>query len=76
MQYNDYIVFEDTIPYYNEWIPKTTTKDGLYSMNNLNKYFIQHKETKAKKWMVDTKYCDYYGYNSTYNWNSFLKRMS
>jgi len=27
------------------------------------------------KYMVDTKYCDFFGYNSTYNWNSFFRVM-
>ena len=74
---NDYVIIEDTIPYYKYWNPKCTTKDGLFIYNYclLNYFKKYEKSDKCNKWMVDTKYCDYIGYNSTYNWNAILRRM-
>ncbi len=76
LQAGDYLIVEDTNPY----IPAGTdasglTPDyaafGLAKMKAVREFIEQHPDD----YRVDSHYCDYYGYNTTWNWNSFLKRI-
>lgn len=72
----DYVIVEDTNPI----IPVTSgfsTKDdmgaeyGLDKMNEVNQFLHLHPDN----YLVDTFYTDMFGYNTTWNWNAFLKRQ-
>lgn len=69
----DYLVVEDTAP----WIPGTfgTTDDdrewGQWKWEQIQGFFQQHQQS----YRVDRYYTDFFGYNGTWNWNGFLKRV-
>jgi cephalosporin hydroxylase len=53
----DYLIIEDTI--YSPYIPN-------------DKYEDSHKFASLGKYMVDSKYCDMWGYNNSWNMNTIL----
>ena len=78
----DYIIIEDT-----SFLNPTTNGMGLdlfpelgcqhpqnpaAKMNELRKFMEQNEG----KYLVDTFFTDFYGYNATYNWNGFIKRVA
>lgn len=68
----DYFIVEDTNPL-GPASPEVIADDGMYKVFGNKKYdevstFIQ----LFPKFKVDTKYCDHYGYNSSWQWNSVL----
>ena len=63
----DYVVIEDTIPYY--W---TDMNNGMNKLVDLKNYFGDENENKEPEWLVDTYFCDMFGYNSTFNWNGYF----
>jgi len=61
----DYVIIEDTLKV-----------DEIHQGEDpWEKYKDLPKLFDNDKYMVDSKYCDFFGYNSTYNWNSFFRVM-
>ena len=69
----DYLIVEDTNP----WIPGNFGKDedeaewGDWKWQELQGFFDQHVD----EYLVDRYYTDFFGYNGTWNWNGYVKRM-
>ena len=76
MQKGDYFIIEDTCPDsplvggqgmlkgdYQKW--------GTSKLKLLKEFLYKHKEYYA----VDSYYTDFFGYNGTYNWNGYIKRI-
>ncbi len=77
LQPGDYLIVEDTNPE----IPAATGAAGLpdayepfgtAKLEELTRFLQTHRHAYA----VDTYYTDFFGYNATWNWNSYLRRMS
>lgn len=72
-QSGDYLIIEDTIP----WIPGTFGKSdgekewGDWKWQEIRQFFGNHEAD----YRVDRYYTDFFGYNGTWNWNGFVKRM-
>jgi cephalosporin hydroxylase len=78
-QPGDYLVIEDTVP----WIPGTfgpaTEADeadtaaewGDWKWKEIEAFFAAHGDA----YRVDRYYTDFFGYNGTWNWNGFVRRM-
>lgn len=70
---DDYLIVEDTNP----WIPGNFGENGEgpqwgdWKWQELQGFFSQY----AEQYQVDRYYTDFFGYNGTWNWNGFLKRM-
>lgn len=73
LQPGDYMIVEDTIP----WIPGTFGQQasdqewGEWKWEEISRFFSRH----ADRYRVDRYYTDLFGYNGTWNWNGFLKRV-
>jgi cephalosporin hydroxylase len=76
LQSGDYLVIEDTDPR----IPAATGADsipdeyepwGLAKMNEIRQFLQTYEDHYA----IDSYYTDFFGYNSTWNWNGFIKRL-
>lgn len=74
MQAGDYLIMEDTIP----CIPASFNTDrmadvdwGDWKWQELNLFLERH----AAEYLVDRYYTDFFGYNATWNWNGFFKRV-
>lgn len=69
----DYLIIEDTIP----WIPGTFGDSdcdrewGDWKWQEIRKFFADHDSA----YRVDRYYTDFFGYNGTWNWNGFVKRV-
>jgi len=72
----DYLVIEDTIP----WMPGTfgpaseageSEAWGDWKWREIETFFAEH----AEHYRVDRYYTDFFGYNATWNWNGFVKRL-
>jgi cephalosporin hydroxylase len=71
----DYLVIEDTIP----WIPGSfgpaetdeTPEWGDWKRKAVESFFADHGDD----YRVDRYYTDFFGYNGTWNWNGFVRRM-
>jgi cephalosporin hydroxylase len=75
----DYLVIEDTIP----WIPGAfgpATDDstaaasaqwGDWKWQAVEAFFVEH----GAAYRVDRYYTDFFGYNATWNWNGFVRRV-
>ena len=69
----DYLLIEDTIP----WIPGTfgrTGEDkdwGDWKWREIQAFFAEHEAD----YRIDRYYVDFFGYNATWNWNGFVKRV-
>ena len=69
----DYLIVEDIVP----WIPgsfgKTAdeTEWGDWKWNEIREFFAGCDDA----YLVDRYYTDFFGYNVTWNWNGFLKKM-
>ena len=61
MHKGDYLVVEDTIPFYGE--------------NSIYKDFQIFLEEHEDELLVDSYFTDNFGYNVSWNWNSFLKKV-
>jgi cephalosporin hydroxylase len=74
LQPGDYLIIEDTIP----WIPGTfgnseSSSDwGDWKWREVQEFLENH----AADYRVDRYYTDFFGYNGTWNWNGFLRRMA
>lgn len=72
-QSGDYLITEDTIP----WIPGTFGETngnkewGDWKWNEIQEFFDGHEAA----YRVDRYYTDFFGYNATWNWNGFVKRV-
>lgn len=72
-QPGDYLIIEDTIP----WIPGDfgTTDGGKawgdWKSTEIQEFFREHEAD----YRVDCYYADFFGYNATWNWNGFVKRI-
>lgn len=72
-QPGDYLIIEDTIP----WIPGTfgvsesVSEWGDWKWQEITKFFERH----SAQYPVDRYYTDFFGYNGTWNWNGFVKRV-
>jgi cephalosporin hydroxylase len=70
----DYFVIEDTVP----WIPgRFGASDdelewGDWKWDEIRTFFCRHGD----EYLVDRYFTDFFGYNGTWNWNGFLRRMS
>ena len=73
----DYIVIEDTNPL-GPYKPITSDDEPFFSFGmkkmNETKEFIK-KVKFTSNYIVDTTYCDLYGYNCSWQWNSVLKKV-
>ena len=69
----DYLIVEDTIP----WIPGSfgdaddDSEWGDWKWQEIQQFFQRHESD----YHVDRYYCDFFGYNATWNWNGFVKRI-
>ncbi len=69
----DYLIIEDTIP----WIPGSFGKSddeqewGEWKWQEIQQFFAAHEAA----YRVDRYFTDFFGYNATWNWNGFVKRM-
>lgn len=79
----DYLIIEDTIP----WIPGAfgpasrgddgRARDaevgewGDWKWREIQEFFVEHDA----EYRVDRYYTDFFGYNATWNWNGFVKRI-
>eukprot|EP01084_Bolivina_argentea_P182685 315344_1 len=63
MKCNDYIIIEDTYMEYGKVSKKMTA---------LRNWLIQNEH---KGYLVDSKYCDFWGYNATWNVNGYIKKL-
>ena len=69
----DYIVVEDTNPL-GPASPEVIANKGMYKVFGNKKYDnVAQFCNLFPQFKVDTKLCDIYGYNSTWQWNSILK---
>lgn len=72
-QRGDYLIIEDTIP----WIPGSFGKQngaqewGDWKWQEIQEFFADHEND----YHVDRYYTDFFGYNATWNWNGFVKRL-
>lgn len=73
LQPGDYLIVEDTIP----WIPGSFGKPehsaewGDWKWQEIQHFFGRHEAS----YRVDRYYTDFFGYNGTWNWNGFVKRV-
>jgi cephalosporin hydroxylase len=73
LQPGDYLIIEDTIP----WIPGTFGKAGEgeewgdWKWQEIKTFFAEN----SADYRVDRYFTDFFGYNGTWNWNGFVKRM-
>lgn len=71
--HGDYLIIEDTIP----WIPGTFGESdegepwGDWKLQEIKTFFAEH----PSEYRVDRYFTDFFGYNGTWNWNGFVKRM-
>lgn len=69
----DYLIVEDTIP----WIPGTFGKSeseeewGDWKWHEIQAFFQKYEA----EFLVDRYYTDFFGYNATWNWNGFFKKI-
>lgn len=69
----DYLIIEDTIP----WIPGTFGKNddapewGDWKWKEIQDFFAACNDD----YRVDRYFTDFFGYNGTWNWNGFVKRV-
>jgi cephalosporin hydroxylase len=73
----DYLLIEDTIP----WIPgrfgpasdpgDAAEEWGDWKWRQIETFFATHGDA----YRVDRYYTDFFGYNGTWNWNGFVRRM-
>ncbi|MEZ6120701.1 MAG: CmcI family methyltransferase [Pirellulaceae bacterium] len=69
----DYFIVEDTVP----WIPgkfgeaDDQTEWGDWKWGEISEFFKNHEAD----YRVDQYYTDFFGYNTTWNWNGFLRRQ-
>jgi cephalosporin hydroxylase len=73
----DYLLIEDTIP----WIPgtfgpasdadKLPEEWGDWKWRQIESFFKTHGDD----YRVDRYFTDFFGYNGTWNWNGFVRRM-
>ena len=69
----DYLIVEDIVP----WIPGSFGKAedniewGDWKWNEIRGFFAGCGDA----YLVDRYYTDFFGYNATWNWNGFLKKM-
>lgn len=76
MQVGDYFIVEDTNPHvpsksgmgliYPEYVPF-----GPDKLNRLKEFLSEYEDYYA----VDTFFTDFYGYNGTWNWHGYIRRM-
>ena len=73
----DYIIVEDTNPripdrmtYYDDNSEYHLL--GTRKLDDLEEFLKKHNSDYA----VDSFYCDFYGYNCTFNWNGWTRRMT
>ena len=74
MQPGDYLVMEDTIPCIPASFNEGEMPDvdwGDWKWNDLLPFLEKH----ASEYLVDRYYTDFFGYNGTWNWNGFFKRV-
>jgi cephalosporin hydroxylase len=73
LESGDYLIVEDTIP----WIPGTFGKLdegqewGQWKWNEIQAFFTEFEQF----YRVDRYFTDFFGYNATWNWNGYLKRV-
>lgn len=74
LRVGDYLIVEDTIP----WIPgsfgpgESESEWGEWKWDEIREFFLQHTDA----FLVDRYYTDFYGYNATWNWNGFFKKVA
>ena len=72
LQVGDYFVIEDTNPFLPLFCSRDWDMDFGYEKNDVMENFLkQHNGLYG----IDTFFCDYYCYNSTWNWNGWIRRM-
>lgn len=74
LQPGDYLVMEDTIP----CIPASFNADRMQEVDWGDwkwKGLIPFLERHESEYLIDRYYTDFFGYNATWNWNGFLKRV-
>lgn len=74
MTSGDYIIVEDT----NTLGPDTqmlTQTEPYTKYGDVKLKKVENFITKSNKYLVDSYYCDLYGYNNTWQWNSVLCKI-
>lgn len=74
LQTGDYLIIEDTNPA----IPGTfgMSTDGANDWGDWkHREIIEFFQRRGEDYRVDTYYTDFFGYNGTWNWNGFIRRM-
>ncbi len=76
LQNGDYLIIEDTNQsiwdsWSDNWEDKEELDQGREKMDKLRQWLMKHED----EYLVDTYYLDMYGYNSSKNWNSVLKKV-
>lgn len=77
MSTGDYFIVEDTNPDipsklgYGHVCKVEYKKLGMASLEVLKKFLTDYSE----KYAVDSFYTDFYGYNGTWNWHGYIRRM-
>lgn len=76
MKSGDYFIIEDTSPDLPSKlgagrIAENITTTGNVKLMKLREFSCKHEGECA----VDSFFCDFFGYNVTWNWNGFIKRM-
>lgn len=75
LQSGDYLIVEDTNNFmwevWQDWDDQELIERGLRKHEELKGWVINHED----EYLVDTYYLDMYGYNSSKNWNSILKKV-
>eukprot|EP00112_Aurelia_sp_Birch-Aquarium-sp1_P025678 Seg868.2 transcript_id=Seg868.2/GoldUCD/mRNA.D3Y31 product="Rhamnosyl O-methyltransferase" protein_id=Seg868.2/GoldUCD/D3Y31 len=78
MQKGDYFIIEDTNPdsplISGQGLLETAgeyEKYGPWKLDEMEKFL----KSKGDTYAVDSFYTDFFGYNGTYNWNGFIRKM-
>jgi len=69
----DYLIVEDTIPDIPGKFGQSDTDEkwGDWKWHEIRGFFDAH----ADQYMLDRYYTDFFGYNATWNWNGFFKKV-
>ena len=78
MKPGDYFIIEDTAPDLPlslgaGRLAENTSTAGDEKLMELRKFVMKHEE--EGELAVDSYFCDLFGYNVTFNWNGFVRRM-
>jgi len=74
LQTGDYLIIEDTNKFmwevWSDWEDQELVERGVCKLGDLRHWLMNNKD----EYLIDTYYQDMYGYNSSKNWNSMLRK--